>query len=68
MAESGTTWHFVALAVFQITAPKQLVLIAEAIMCFLISTYALKTTTFQDLIDETTEAGFDLQVVDEETS
>ena len=45
MAESGTAWKFIALEVFQIIAPKQLVLIAEAIMCSLISTYALKTLT-----------------------
>ena len=42
MDEAGTTWKFVALAVFRDTAPKQLVLIAEAIMCSLFSSYTLK--------------------------
>ena len=42
MAESGTTWKFIGLVVFQDTAPKQLVLIAEAIMCSLFSSYGLE--------------------------
>ena len=43
LAQSGTTWNFISLAVFQTTAPKQLVLSAEAIMCSLFFSYALKT-------------------------
>ena len=35
MAEPGTTWKFVCLAIFEETVPKQLVLIAEGIMCSL---------------------------------
>ena len=43
MEEIGTTWKFVGLAVFEQTAPKQLVLLAEAIFCSLFSSYTLKT-------------------------
>ena len=42
MAETNTTWKIVALAVFKDTMPQQLVLIVEAIMCSLFSSYALK--------------------------
>ena len=42
MAETGTTWHFVGLAVFEEKVPKQLVLVTEAIMCSLFFTYRLK--------------------------
>ena len=45
MVKSGTTWNFIALAVSQITAPKQLVLIAEVIMC------SSTSTTKQELAD-----------------
>ena len=40
MARSGTTWHFIALAVFETAVPQSLVLIAEAIMSSLFSPYA----------------------------
>ena len=41
MAEPGTTWKFVCLAVFHDKMPKELILITEAIMCFLFSSYGL---------------------------
>ena len=40
MDEAGTTWIFIALAVFETAVPKPLVLIAEAIMCSLFASYA----------------------------
>ena len=43
MDEVGTTWKFVGLAVFEEAAPKQLVLLAEAIFCFLFASYTLNT-------------------------
>ena len=42
MAQSGTTWNFVGLVVFKDEQPKQLVLIAEAIMCSLFSSFGLE--------------------------
>ena len=40
MAEPGTTWKFVCLAIFEETVPKQLVLIAEGIMCSSFSSFS----------------------------
>ena len=39
MARPGTTWHFLALAVFETAVPQSLVLIAEAIMSSLFSSF-----------------------------